>query len=298
MKIEENHELKKYTTFQIGGSSPVVCFPENENELAEALEKYPDAVVLGNCSDVLISSKGIDFPVIITTGMKDFKIDGTNVSVSCGVKAPKLSCAAADACLSGFEFMIGIPGSIGGMVCMNASAHGQSVSDYLVSCKVYDRNNRVIKTLSKKEMEFSYRNSIVSKKRYVVLSVEFDLKKSDKDEIKNLMDRNLEFRRQKQPSLALPNAGSVFKNPENDSAGRLLEKAGVKSCIIGGAKVWENHANFIVNIGQATSSDVLSLMKKMKNEVKSKYTIELVPEIKYIGKADEEESKLWKEIIS
>ena len=110
------------------------------------------------------------------------------------------------------------------------------------------------------------------------------------------MDRNLEFRRQKQPSLALPNAGSVFKNPENDSAGRLLEKAGVKSCIIGGAKVWENHANFIVNIGQATSTDVLNLMKKMKEEVKSKYTIELIPEIKFIGKAEEEESKIWKEI--
>ena len=147
-------------------------------------------------------------------------------------------------------------------------------------------------------MEFSYRTSIASKKKYIILSVEFDLQKSDKEEIKNLMDRNLEFRRQKQPSLALPNAGSVFKNPENDSAGRLLEKSGVKSHIIGGAKVWENHANFIVNIGQATSTDVLNLMKKMKDEVKTRYTIELVPEIKYIGNTDEEEIEIWKKIIN
>jgi len=295
MRTEHNHELKIYTTFQIGGCSPVVCFPENEKELVEALENYPNAIVLGNCSDVLISSFGIDVPVIITTAMKNFKIDVTKVTAECGVKAPKLSCAVSDEALSGFEFMIGIPGSIGGMVVMNASAHGQAVSDYLVSCKVYDREDKKIKTLLKNEMEFSYRTSIAARKPYIILSVEFDLKKSDKDEIKNLMDRNLEFRRQKQPSLALPNAGSVFKNPENDSAGRLLEKAGVKSCITGGAKVWENHANFIVNIGQATSSDVLSLMKKMYDEVKNKYTIELIPEIKYIGK-NEEENKIWKEI--
>lgn len=296
MKIEKNIELKKYTTFQIGGTAPVVCFPETVEELTEALNKYPDATVLGNCSDVLISSKGIDKPVIITTGIKDFKVDGTKVVSSCGVKAPMLSTVAAEEGLSGFEFMIGIPGSIGGMVYMNASAHGQSISDTLVSCKVYDRVNNCVKTVSKKEMAFSYRHSAAAEKQYIVLSVEFDLKKSDKEEIKSLMERNLEFRKQKQPSLALPNAGSVFKNPENDSAGRLLEKAGVKSCIIGGAKVWENHANFIVNIGQATSTDVLKLMQKMKFDVKDKYTIELCPEIKYIGNIDEEENKIWKTI--
>jgi len=298
MKIEENIELKKYTTFQIGGIAPVVCFPESIDELVDALKKYKNALVLGNCSDVLISSKGINKPVILTTGIKDFEIQGTKVTADCGVKAPKLSVAASEEGLSGFEFMIGIPGSIGGMVYMNASAHGQAISDKFVSCKVFDREDETVKTLTKKEMEFSYRTSIASKKKYIILSVEFDLQKSDKEEIKNLMDRNLEFRRQKQPSLALPNAGSVFKNPENDSAGRLLEKSGVKSHIIGGAKVWENHANFIVNIGQATSTDVLNLMKKMKDEVKTRYTIELVPEIKYIGNTDEEEIEIWKKIIN
>lgn len=297
MKTEQNTELRKYTTFQIGGTAPVVCFPETESELTEALEKYPEAIVLGNCSDVLFCSKGTDKPVILTTNMKNFRINGTKITSDCGVKAPMLSNAAAEEGLSGFEFMIGIPGTVGGMICMNASAHGQSVSDYFVSCRVYDRINRCVKTVPKKEMEFTYRNSTVTKKQYIVLNAEFDLKHSDKEEIKNLMNRNLEFRKQKQPSLALPNAGSVFKNPENDSAGRLLEKSGVKSMIIGGAKVWENHANFIVNIGQATSTDVLKLMKTMKDEVRDKYTIELCPEIKYIGNNDEEENEIWKAII-
>ena len=296
MRVEHNHELKIYTTFQIGGVSPIVCFPECENDLTEALKTYPEAIVLGNCSDVLISSKGIDVPVIITTSMKDYKIEGTKITAACGLKAPKLACSAAENGLSGFEFMIGIPGSIGGMVYMNASAHGQAISDNLISCRVYDREDKTLKVLTKEDMKFAYRSSIASEKQYIILSAEFDLKKSDREEIKSLMDRNLEFRKQKQPSLALPNAGSVFKNPENDSAGRLLEKSGIKSCIIGGAKVWENHANFIVNIGQATSSDVLRLMKKMYDEVKTRYTIELVPEIKYIGKIDEEENRIWKEI--
>ena len=119
MKIEENIELKKYTTFQIGGIAPVVCFPESVEELIGALKKYKDALVLGNCSDVLISSKGINEPVILTTGIKDFEIQGTKVTADCGVKAPKLSVAASEEGLSGFEFMIGIPGSIGGMVRIN-----------------------------------------------------------------------------------------------------------------------------------------------------------------------------------
>ncbi len=297
MKIENNIELKKYTTFQIGGLAPIVCFPENTEELIQALQQYPDAIVLGNCSDVLISSDGVDKPVILTGNVKDYSIDGNRVFASCGVKAPKLANEVAERGLSGFEFMIGIPGSIGGMVYMNASAHGQSVADTFVSCQVYDIENKTVKTLLKDEMGFAYRKSIASEKRYIVLNVEFELKSSDIDEIKNLMQRNLEFRKQKQPSLALPNAGSVFKNPENDSAGRLLEKAGVKSHIIGGAKVWENHANFIVNIGQATSKDVLNLMKKMKDDVKEKYTIELCPEVKYIGNTDGEEYKLWQSII-
>ena len=176
---------------------------------------------------------------------------------------------------------------------MNASAHSQSIAEIFTSCKVFDVENKKVLTLNKDDMNFEYRKTVLSEKKYVVLSAEFELKTSTAEEVKALMQRNAEFRKQKQPSLALPNAGSIFKNPENDSAGRLLEKSGVKSKIIGGAKVWENHANFIVNIGYATSNDVLNLMYKMYNEVKVRYTIELHPEVKFIGIANEEEKEIW-----
>lgn len=293
MKIEKDYELKRHTTFQIGGKADIVYFPETEEEFEKVLTENPNALVLGNGSDVLISSEGIKGCVIITTSLTEFKIEGENVHSSCGTKAPILARAVADKGLSGFEFMSCIPGTAGGLVYMNASAHGQSVADVFVSCRVYDKENKKIKILTKEEMEFEYRKTVISKKDFIVLDVDFKLRQSDEREVKALMERNAEFRKQKQPSLALPNAGSVFKNPENDSAGRLLEKSGVKSKSVGGAKVWENHANFIVNTGYATSNDVLKLMYKMYNEVKVRYTIELHPEIKFFGVANEEEKEIW-----
>ena len=291
MKIEKDYELKKHTTFQIGGKAKMVYFPETVEELEQTLSENPNAIVLGNGSDVLISSEGIDGDVIITTEINEFEINGTKVYATCCVKAPVLSREVAEKGLSGMEFMFCIPGTIGGMVYMNASAHSQSIADIFVSCKVFDTENKKVLTLNKDDMVFEYRKTILSEKKYIVLSAEFELQPSTTEEVKALMQRNAEFRKQKQPSLALPNAGSIFKNPENDSAGRLLEKSGVKSKI--GAKVWENHANFIVNIGYATSSDVLNLMYKMYNEVKVRYTIELHPEVKFIGIANEEEKEKW-----
>ena len=293
MRIEKDYELRKHTTFQIGGKADIVCFPQTVDEFVEALTQYPDALVLGNGSDVLISTDGVDGVVIITTEINKFEINGTKITADCGVKAPILSRAAAENGLSGMEFMFCIPGTIGGLVYMNASAHSQSVAEIFTSCRVFDLETKAVKVLNKSDMKFAYRKTVLSDKKYIVLSAEFELRESNTAEVRALMERNAEFRRQKQPSLALPNAGSVFKNPENDSAGRLLEKSGVKSKMIGGAKVWENHANFIVNIGYATSNDVLMLMYKMYNEVKVRYTIELHPEIKFFGRANEEEKEIW-----
>ncbi len=293
MKEQYNYDLKKHTTFKIGGKAKVVCFPKNTEELIEALKRYPDALVLGGCSDVLISSEGIDTEVILTTGICENRIEGTKIYADCGVRTV-FSRAAYNACLSGAEFLIGIPATIGGVIYMNASAHNQSISDIFDKCKIFDRKNKKIVTLNRADMEFSYRSSIVSRKDYVILSAEFNLKNTNPVEIKTLIDRNIEFRKQRQPSLVMPNAGSVFKNPEGDSAGRLLEKAGLKSQIIGDAKVWENHANFIVNLGNATSNDVLKLMLRMYNEVKVQYGTELEPEIKFHGKANGEEKEIWR----
>ena len=293
MQIEENFDIKKYTTYKIGGKVRKVFFPENQSEFIELLNKTDDYIVLGNCSNVLISSNGYNGNIILTTKLNMFEFRGLKVFASCGVKGPLLSQKAAEQGLSGFEFMIGFPGSIGGSIYMNAGAHGQSISDTLVQCCLYDKNTKEVVYKTKQEMNFGYRHSLLQDGRYILLHAEFDLQKSPTEEIKALMDRNLEFRKNIQPSLAHPNAGSVFKNPENDSAGRLLDKAGVKAFDLPQAKVWDNHANFIINKGDATSEDILTLMVMMYNAVKKQYTIELTPEILFIGDKTKKEEELW-----
>lgn len=292
MQIREDFEIKNLTTYKIGGRVKKLFMPETMEEFTGLLRELKDYIVLGSCSNVLFSSNGFNGNVIVTTEMKKFEIRGTKVYAECGVKGPMLAQKTSDASLSGFEFMIGFPGSIGGNVFMNAGAHGQCISDCLISCCLFDKNKGEIVYKKKEEMEFSYRHSILKNREYILLYAEFELKKEPLENIKALIDRNLSFRKNIQPSLATPNAGSVFKNPENDSAGRLLDKAGVKEFDLDNAKVWDNHANFIINKGNATSEDILELMVKMHNAVKEMYTIELKPEVIFIGDKTEKEEEL------
>ena len=289
--MEHNFDISKLTSFKIGGSVEKVYFPTSADEFVEILKREPEAKVFGNLSNTLISSYGYDGAVVLTTKMETVSIDGSRVYAECGIKGPKLSQMTEKAGLSGFEFMIGFPGSLGGNVCMNASAHGQCISDRLVSVTCFD-GKEVVK-LNKDDMKFSYRHSRCSDENMIVLAAEFDLLPSDRVLVKKKMDENLEFRRTHQPSLALPNCGSVFKNPEGDSAGRLLDSVGAKSMCEGGVKVWENHANFIVNTDGGSSIDVLRLMKKMTSAVKEQYNIKLIPEIKFLGNKNKEEVDLW-----
>lgn len=292
-KLKENYEIKKLTTFKIGGACKKAYFPKSIDSIVEIFSKRENALVLGGLSNVLVSSKGIEEDVVITTGLNNFEIKDNIVTADCGVKGPYLSQECQKRGLSGFEFMIGFPGTIGGMICMNASAHNQAIQDTFISCKVYDLKEKKIVELKKEDLKFSYRKSVITEKNYILLSAKFELKMTDKEKIDELMQRNLEFRKQRQPSLVLPNCGSIFKNPTNDSAGRLLDLAGAKGLSIGGAKVWDDHANFIINYDNADSKDVLNLMYKMYNMVKEKYTIELTPELKFIGIKEAEEEKIW-----
>lgn len=280
--IEEDYEIKNHTSFKIGGKIAKIYFPETVDEFLQ----FAGLPVIGNLSNTLVSSFGYGGEVISTAKLQNIEILGQKVIAGAGVKGPKLAQTVAEKGLSGLEFMIGFPGSVGGEVYMNAGAHGQEVSNSFRSAKIYDGKD--IKTLSKAEMDFSYRHSICQDKNYTVLEAEFALVQKNPDEIKKQMEDNLNFRRSHQPSLALPNCGSIFKNPEGYSAGRLLDECFVKGLKVGGAEVWENHANFIVNSNNATSSDVLSLMFMMQNRVKDKFDIVLKPEIKYLGDNEEE----------
>ena len=296
MQIEcrENYEIKTHTSFKIGGVVSRVWFPKTKDELVFLLKDLKDYILLGNCSNILFSSNGYDGDVILTTQMKNFEISGAKVLADCGVKGPLLSQKACENSLTGFEFMIGFPGSIGGEVCMNASCHGQCISDKLVSCCLFDIETKEVVYKNKFEMLFGYRSSILQGGKYILLNAEFELENANKEEIQARMDKNLLFRKDKQPSLAIPNAGSVFKNPENDSAGKLLDSVGAKSFEAERVKVFEKHANFIVNKGNATSEDVLELMIKMFTAVKENYKIELFPEIIFLGDKTEKEEELCK----
>ena len=293
VECKENFEVKNLTSFKIGGSVKKAYFPKSIDEFVEVLVADPDAEVFGNFSNTLVSSDGYDGTVIITTKMCQVMIDGKKVIAECGVKGPKLSQLVASKGLSGFEFMIGFPGSLGGEVFMNASARGQCVSDNLIKVKCYSKEKGIFE-LSKDEMGFEYRTSRCQKDNIIILSAEFLLEEKPLDEIKAKMDENLTFRRCHQPSLALPNCGSVFRNPEGNSAGRLLDEVGAKSFSIGGVNVWENHANFIINSRAGSSLDVLELMHKMSSTVEEKFGIKLKPEVRFLGGKNIREVELCK----
>ena len=288
---EKDFDIKRLTTFKIGGKIKEVFFPQSLEEFEQILKENKDIKVFGNLSNTLISSDGYDGKIVLTTKMNNIKIDETRVVADAGVKGPKLSQEVYKNGLSGLEFMIGFPGSIGGEVCMNASANKQAISDTLTSVTCYSKDKGLVK-FSKDEMEFAYRTSRCQCEDLIVLQAEFILSKKNKDEIQSQMESNLEFRKAHQPSLSLPNCGSIFKNPQGDSAGRLLETIGAKELTVGGVKVWENHANFIVNANSGTSLDVITLMHTMYKKVKEKYNIELEPEIRFLGGNNEKENEL------
>ena len=294
IEVRHNFNAKNLTSFKVSGEIKNAYFPKSIEELIFLLKTLDKPLVLGNCSNVLISSYGFNGNAIFTTKCNKINIDGQNVEAECGVKIQMASKLACENGLSGFEFMIGFPASIGGAVFMNASAQKQAISDFLVSAKIFDINTKQVLTLTKEDLEFDYRKSICQSKNYIVLSANFELPYGEKSEIQKKMCSNIEFRKEHQPSLALPNCGSVFKNPENNSAGKLLDEVGAKNFSCGGAKVWENHANFIINKNDASSEDILNLMLLMYNKVKEIHNIKLSPEVIYIGNNSEKEENIWK----
>lgn len=295
VEVRENFDVKSLTSFKIGGKISKVYFPKSVEEFEEILSCETNVKVFGNLSNTLVSSDGYDGTIIITSKLEYCWIEENNhFYADAGWKGPKLAQMAQVAGLSGFEFMIGFPGSLGGNVFMNASAHGQCISDKLVRVTCYSKDKGIFE-LSKDEMEFGYRSSVCQKKDIYILGAEFELEEKSSEEIKAKMEENLAFRKAHQPSLALPNCGSVFRNPEGNSAGKLLDEVGAKNFISGGVKVWENHANFIVNPEQkGTSTEVLELMLKMFSSVREKYGTELKPEVRYLGNKNLREVEICK----
>ncbi len=271
--------LKKYTTFKIGGVARFFAEPETMEEikilLAWCLEFKIPYFVLGKGSNVLFDDNGYKGLII-----KLSKFNAANTLHS-------LIQNAANQGLGGLEKLEGIPGTIGGAIFMNAGAHGQQISDCIKSVTSIAANGEII-TRTKKECEFSYRTSIFKKlstlnsqlSTQTIISAEFNFTPMPKEVINKNRKEVLAWRKAKQP-LQYPNAGSVFKNPNSQSAGYLIEKCGLKGFSIGDAQISELHANFIVNKGQATAKDVKALMEKIVQKVKEVHGVELEAEIIY-----------------
>ena len=298
VKLYKDFHLTNYNTLKIDSIADYFYIPDNYGEMITLFKKYKEEapVVIGNGSNVLFSSKGVKTPVIYTGGIKSYICLDKFINVEAGFKTQTLSKLALEKKLSGFEFLIGIPATLGGAIYMNAGAHNQTISDCLKSVKVYDYQKNKVLHLKKEELNFSYRHSVFMEKPYILLSAKFELKRGKKEEIKARMDENLIFRKNRQPNLALPNAGSVFKNPKNStlSAGALIDKCGLRGFELGGCKVWENHCNFIINKGGATSLNYTRIVFEIYTKVKEKFNIELTPEIIYIGEMTKEEEEKWK----
>ncbi len=299
-KYIENYSLKKHTTYKIGGNAEVAFFPKDEKQFRQAV-KYAKSnamniTVIGGGSNLLISSQGVKGAVIITSEMNGYEfLSGNVIKACCGLKSPKLAKILQEKGLSGLEFLTGIPGTVGGAVTMNSSALKQSIKDTLIEAEVFDLEAEEIKVFSKEELKLNYRTSALKDSNLVLLSTVFELKKSTPEKVQEKMNENLLWRKEKHPPMHEPNAGSIFRNPaEGVFAGELIEKAGLKGAVSGGAKISEKHANFIINSTDATSLDISRLMFKMYNEVNSKFGYKLKPEIKYTGIFTKEEEEIWK----
>ena len=228
----------------------------------------------------LVFIKDYDGVVIKLDKLNELKIDGNLVTVGAGYNLMKLSIKTAKLGLSGLEFASGIPATVGGAIYMNAGAYKSDMSEIVKEIAVID-DNLELKKITNKELNFGYRTSLLKEKKYICVSAMLELQPGDKDEILKLIKERKERRLKSQP-LEFPSAGSVFRNPEGDYAGRLIEELGFKGKKVGDAMVSEKHANFIVNVGNASGEDVKKLIIEIQNKVKEVYGIKLIVEQEFI----------------
>lgn len=286
LSVIDNEPLYKHSTFRIGGPAAFCVKPSEPSQLQNAVKAARDCgvryCVVGNGSNILFADAGFDGLVILTTGTDRISITGNKLTVGSGASFTKLSSAARDAGLSGMEFAYGIPGTVGGAVYMNAGAYGGETSQVLTGSVAYDAARNETVDLDNAAHSFGYRTSVYARNALLtVLSTAFELVPKDRAEITAAMNDFMTRRREKQP-LEYPSAGSTFKRPTGNFAGKLIEDSGLKGFSIGGAQVSEKHAGFVINRGEATAEDVLRLISYIRETVFRNYNIELECEIKYI----------------
>lgn len=285
-KYEENVSLAKHTTYRVGGNAKVLVYPKNREKLILLLKELRNLnikyKILGNGSNTLFSDKEYNGVIIKLDNFNGIKYFKNTVKAEAGVNLIKLSYQTVKKGLAGLEFATGIPGTVGGAIFMNAGAYKSDMGYITKSIEVLTPNLEVI-TMTNKELDFHYRSSFFQKHNgYICLEATLQLRKNDKNVLQEIVDDRRKRRIESQP-LEYPSAGSVFRNPDNLFAGKMIEDLGYKGYAIGGAKVSEKHANFIINYNNATAKDIKELIELIKKDVKEKYNVDFKCEQEFVN---------------
>ena len=285
--VEEHVSLKNLNTYRIDGKAKMLVSPNSVSDLVSALnvlkENNQKYFILGGGSNIVLNDREYDGAVIRLNKLNGVEIhpELNMAYAEAGAMLPKLANESIEKGLTGLEFAAGIPGTIGGSIYGNAGAYNACIMDYVSSVTVLDENLE-IKTIEHENIEYSYRTSMFKEtKKYIILGAKFFLKEGEKQSSLDIIADRRRRRVESQP-LEYPSAGSVFRNPEGDFAGRLIESCELKGFNIGGAEVSEKHANFIINKNNATGSDVYKLIKHVHQTVLDKTNVDLVIEQEFI----------------
>lgn len=281
-----NVPMAERTTLRVGGPAAFWVEPRSEAELSMALQAAAragvSAVIIGNGSNLLVRDEGIDGLVIcIGARMSAVSLRRQTMRVQAGARVSQAAAAAQAAGLSGLEAISGVPGTLGGALCMNAGCYGVEIADLVQTVRVMDTNGNT-QTLNRQQMDFAYRHSVLQNEAWIALEATLRLKRDTPEAIGERMRAFAAQRRAKQP-LRQPSAGSFFKRPEGTFAALLIEQAGLKGLVVGGAQVSRMHSGFLVNTGGATAEDFLALMAKVQQRVQDMSGIWLMPEVKILG---------------
>ena len=283
---KQNIPLKTYTTFAIGGNAEYLVFPETEAQVLSIyryIEKHDiPCHILGKGSNLLVSDAGISGIVLSTRYLNSIRTDADQIEVGAGVPLGKLLSLCQKQGFTGLEELVGIPGTVGGAITMNAGAHQKEISQAVRKITFFDQKTFTVQVLTGEEFSFGYRHSLAREREGIVLRAAFRLGKGKQEDILAKMQKFAYLRKQKQP-LDYPNAGSVFKRPFPYYAPRLIEEANLKGAKIGNAQISPKHAGFILNLGNAKAEDVKALITYTQNQVFSRFSIHLVPEIVFWG---------------
>lgn len=284
-KVLCGESLKNYTTMKTGGICSCMIFPRTFEDCAAivtALKREGEPYfIMGKGSNVIADDRGYSGTVIVFgRDMSNISVNGNIITAESGASLGEVCKKALENGLSGLEFAYGIPGSVGGAVYMNAGAYGGEISDIITCVSALDPENGKIKKFLPNELDMSYRHSVFSENKYVIVSADFVLDKGDPEEIENKMKELISRRKEKQP-LEYPSAGSTFKRPMGSYASLLIEQCGLKGLSVGDAEVSRKHSGFIINKGSASSEDIFTLIQKVRSEVRSKtgYELECEPVI-------------------